>query len=1376
MAFQQPIQQIFLYIQPLLLAVCLCVPAPVVAQRAAYNYVRTETMLNPGVQGDRGDMSTTNKRVVYEYVDGIGRPLQTVAVQASPSGKDAVQPRTFDAQGRETFHYLPYTIDSDGRMRSDWRQEQPTFYDIAPKVSRDIRLYSESVFESSPLSQLKEQAAPGWSWQPSSGATVKYNTRLNKAVEVRECTYSPISNIITSAGPYAIGALTAQETTDEQGLKSINFYDSRGLLMCNNQVSTSGSTLSTCYLYSDGGKLLFVLPPECMRRWAQASFGTLSSTLLEDYAFQYKYDERGRLIEKKIPGAGWQYLIYDQWDRLVLKQDGNMRRANAAQWHFVKYDASNRSIITGIYNSAITNRDQLRADVAASNVRCEVRNTQAEGYTLDRSYPTGITLTQVLTLSFFDDYAYSSITSPYGFVPELGHIAENRDVHGMATATRVRGLGDQSWYNSVMYYDSKHRIIQVVTDNTFSTNLPGRLTKTYDFIGQEAGAKETITINGATRTIEQTNELDSQGRVIGVVCSIDGERAVNIAVNEYNELGQQVDKKLHESPGRTYLQSLDYRYNIRGWLTHLNNRDLSETSPWMSTEDPNEDNDAYQDLFGLELNYNGIDSRGTMLMGETAPLFNGSIAEQVWRSASDNQLRGYAYLYDGFNRITDGRYREWNQAQSWNTDARDNYTTSGITYDDNGNIATMLRNGLAYPKFLGYGAIDELNYTYSGNQVTRVQEALPTTDFRRKTDIKSSTDFQYDPNGNVERDSGKGSTIVYNYLNLPQSVQFNNGSRIDFQYSATGQRFGKKVYNAQGLLLSSVTSNGSFTFQTGPDRLFVATPEGRALYEPNRTSEPEKWVYEYHIKDHLGNLRMVFRDKGTDTYRASFEEENTEQESRHFDKLASIRQLDPMHAQAGQYAARLNAGQANRLEGAIASIPVHAGDSIHLEVYGLYEIIKQPKGVSWIVAAIPIGNTNTTQDGKTNRKVKPVLGAGLAMIPGLMKRHHAKRPEAAMHYEFYSRDSVLLNSKDIPLTSRAATGWEKLYDDFKADSTGYIRVSLINESVTDAWFDNATIGVKPSMIVQENHYDPWGLNLVGIERNGYPDDYKLQYNGKEMIENLDWIDYGLRYYSAQIGRWSGVDPLAEKAMRYSTYTYGFNNPTVMFDPDGAYPWSVHIRSFITTSTVGGGNFRGDGRQATVSTSREVTSRVRTHFVVDPSKGTLSNLSSISDPTVFYGGHFNNIVIPPMVKAAVPTSSLNIKGLGYGTTSFSFSHSAKDPITPQWSTPALDLHANLTFKEDLAKGILSITGSFNGDEFPSSEAFIMDQSGKSKVFLGAKMENGGLPDLFGDNKIPLFNVNMLIKIDDKGNFTGVRNEGTDYTVEQWNTMVQKNFGR
>jgi RHS repeat-associated protein len=129
--------------------------------------------------------------------------------------------------------------------------------------------------------------------------------------------------------------------------------------------------------------------------------------------------------------------------------------------------------------------------------------------------------------------------------------------------------------------------------------------------------------------------------------------------------------------------------------------------------------------------------------------------------------------------------------------------------------------------------------------------------------------------------------------------------------------------------------------------------------------------------------------------------------------------------------------------------------------------------------------------------------------------------------------------------------WQELSFDFEAEIEGTLQIFVGSESDVSVWYDDLRITWEQALIVQENHYYPFGMNLVGIEKQGQPHD-RFQYNGKEKQEEfgLNAYDYGARLYSFDAPRWWQIDPLAEKYYAYSAYNYVLNNPINAIDPDG----------------------------------------------------------------------------------------------------------------------------------------------------------------------------------------------------------------------------------
>ena len=424
---------------------------------------------------------------------------------------------------------------------------------------------------------------------------------------------------------------------------------------------------------------------------------------------------------------------------------------------------------------------------------------------------------ELLTINYYDNYDFDLAG---GVAEDAYGVSPTAKTKTLATGSKVRVMETDHWITTVTYYDKKARPIYSYTKNPY-LNTIDKIKYKVDFTGK---VLETTTIHTKDGQADITSidkfSYDRMGRLLKHSHQIAGQPGEVLAENVYDELGQLIQKKTGNHSAAP-LQTVDYSYNIRGWLTGINDV-----------------NDLQKDLFGFHIRYNDP------LNGATA-LYNGNISETHWRTSNtDNSLKSYTYSYDALNRITGA------------IDNTGNYNLNAVTYDKNGNILSLSRQGHTNEAASQFGLMDELVYSYdSGNKLLKVEDIADDT-FGFKDDAvneaDNSEDYTYDVNGNMLSDTNKGITgIAYNHLNLPTRITI-NGQDILYIYDAAGI---KQQKVADG---TTTDYAGGYIYENGSLK-FVNHTEG--YIEPDGAGGYE-YVYQY--TDHLGNVRLSYADANGD--------------------------------------------------------------------------------------------------------------------------------------------------------------------------------------------------------------------------------------------------------------------------------------------------------------------------------------------------------------------------------------------------------------------------------------------------------------------------------------------------------------------------------
>lgn len=760
------------------------------------NYVRVHTILKPGVSDwktvDDLTIGTEQKLESTTYYDDLGRPIQKVSREVSTptSGSllwgDMVGFTEYDQFGRKNKNYLPFTTTSSlGKFKTGVLTAQADYYTLK---FNETSAYSEVVdYDNSPLNRSLIVKAPGTAWSAGRPKDVSYEFNLfSDYVRIWDKWSVPSSNLIfspVSYGVYEPNTLYKTISTDENNKQVIEFTDKDGLLilkkvqLANTPTDAHLDWVCTYYIYDNFGRLRCTLEPKLVKQCAEGDSWDLvdESESVHELAFFYLYDEKGRVIQKKNPGAQPIEMLYDARNRLVFTQDGNQKIKE--QWGVTLYDDLDRPTISALYNTPNT-RGSMQALIdgatttvttnisnpnqIVNNLVVDTRDVSITQYTATNSIefvpPVTGAFESVLNDNFIAEILPAGATTNYSETFTLYHSPLSNTVLTSNDVTILKYLYyDHYKFPGVQTFDANTNNTEAYPVNgstvksiqtskrtlSFATGSKTRVLNTtvfltqtvyYDDDGQEIQSIQQNIKNG---TDVITNQFHYDGRLLSVSAK---HTTVSTGYTNYTILNKYVFDKigrpvetLKKIGSNAFIKITTAQYNDLGRLSKkvLDPNFLNNTTGTYGLENFVYDYNLHGTLIGInkdyafkELGFNkwsnyfglylGYDNKENKLSSQN---LSGQLAGVIWTTQGDDAQRKYEYTYDNVGRLAKAIFNQKKTiSDSWNNSQLDfslkgSGSSGNITYDVNGNLLNMVQRGIIVGSNTPVN-IDDLQYLY----------------------------------------------------------------------------------------------------------------------------------------------------------------------------------------------------------------------------------------------------------------------------------------------------------------------------------------------------------------------------------------------------------------------------------------------------------------------------------------------------------------------------------------------------------------------------------------------------------------------------------------------------------------------------------------
>ncbi len=785
------------------------------------NYILSITPLDPATRvsisnGQPSVSSGVRTLTSMHYLDGLGREDEIIALGITPDKKDLVSITDYYGKRNISRQWLPVVMNTEGQRESiaDVQQQAMTDYS-------DTYPYTEALYENSSRQRPIGQIRPGYTYHDHPAGHVYDMNSTND--QVRIFTVNNNGSLHSDGNYYDAATLYKNATSDEEGKVLITYTDILG-----RKVLVKYGDSETYYVYDNIGRLRYILPNLSSSKLNNGNY-TIDNSTLKSIAYCYKYDSRGNVIYKRLPGCSEQLMVYDQLGQLVLMQDGNQR--NAGKWTMCAYDSIGRTLYTAEIPSTRTHSDLISLFADKWQVEHYGNNPShlsiaGTGYA---STILGKNNLRLLTINYYDNYDYisklpASMRPVVRFKQESGYGLQHENATGLLTGTRIYNLSDAEYTTTSYYYDAKGRIIQSRSARTAES----RTIASMEYLFDGSVAQQLIEQEAEDNLVREHYRYtyDHAGRPIQTYYQLNNEAEIILSEFSYDSIGHLVRNLLHNKK-----DMIQYSYDMRNMLTETRNKHFSER------------------LFYA-------DSLSGMLQS-AQKYHNGNIAAA--RLSQADSVYTFAYTYDTQNRLKHSdRMTDYSSIYS-----------EHFTYDETGNISSLKRFNTNQP-------IDDLSYYYGseGNQLLSIRDEGTATDKYNIIEypdggVQGDTTMHYDANGNLIYDADRGISVIrYNLLNLPDTIQFLNGNQIVNFYDATGRKYKSIAYIVPQTATTSHYEIEHYTFDIDTITFVVTENENNIVTCYTRTDTLAQRIYNsigyneegnyYHyIQDHLGNICAV---------------------------------------------------------------------------------------------------------------------------------------------------------------------------------------------------------------------------------------------------------------------------------------------------------------------------------------------------------------------------------------------------------------------------------------------------------------------------------------------------------------------------------------